>query len=270
MALPHHRERDVLILALEQPPVNALNLSLRIALFETFQNLRSDTSVRAVVLHGSGKGFCAGGDRTEFGTPQASSRPTLSLDVLRAIETCGKPVVAALHGFAVGGGLELALACDARVAVAGTQIGTPEVKIGLFPLSATQRLPRVVGVGNAVRLMLDGSVLPAECAQTAALFDRIVTTAHELMPVAMEVARYAMLERPVPVRARALPDSDAASELQHVLQDYPLAERTPAQRALIAAVTAAIEAPDFQTGLDQAQQLFDTLGGHRHTLPPSS
>src|SRR5512144_1435693 len=113
MVVEHHRDGAIAVLTLAHAPVNALNLALRRALYDFFTTVRSDASVAAIVVQGAGKGFCAGGDRTEFGTPDANARPTLSRDVLDVIERCGKPVVAALHGFAVGGGFELALACSA-------------------------------------------------------------------------------------------------------------------------------------------------------------
>ncbi len=266
MLLEHRREGTVAVVAMTHPPVNALSHALREALCATFLAFKCDASVDAVVLCGSGGGFCAGADRTEFGTPDASRRPTLSRDVLGAIETCGKPVVAALRGFAVGGGLELALACDARVAVAGTRIGLPEVKIGVFPLSGTQRLPRLLGMGKAAELMLEGGLHTAESDETSRAFDRIVTSQEDLLPVALRVARTAVASRPLRVRDRPFPDRDPRAELQRVLQRYPQASRTAPQVALVAAFTAAIEAPDFQSGLDRAQDLFDALGGNRRAL----
>ncbi len=232
------------------------------------QAFRRDASIGAVVLHGTGSGFCAGGDRSEFGTPDATRQPTLSRDVLGAIEACGKPVVAAMHGFAVGGGLELALACNARIAVAGTRVGLPEVKIGVFPLSATQRLPRLLGLARATDLMMEGTLHSAESAETSLLFDRIVAAREDLLAAAVQLAQTAVIEPPPHVRERQLPDPAPGAELRRVLQHYPEALRTPAQNALVAALAAAIESPDFQAGLDRAQELFDTLGGNRRSLRP--
>ena len=268
MVLEHRRDGSVAVITLAQPPVNALNLALRRALFDFFVALRADTSVAAVVVHGVGNGFSAGGDRKEFGTPNANERPTLSRDVLDAVERCGKPVIAALHGFALGGGLELALACDARVAVAGTRVGLPEVTIGLFPLSATQRLPRVVGVASAAEFMLAGATIPAGDPAIAGCFDRIVMSGDELPQAAMQLAQACVAAPPVPLRARPIP-GDSAAELKLVLERHAGVALSPAQRAVLQAVRAAVEAPDFQSGLDRAQSLFDELGGTRRPSPPN-
>ena len=205
MVFEYRRDGAVAVIALAHPPVNALNLALRRALFDFFLAMRSDASVDAVIVHGAGAGFCAGGDRTESGTPDASERPTLSRDVLDAIERCGKPVIAALHGFAMGGGLELALACAARVAVAGTRVALPEVTIGVFPLSATQRLPRVIGVARAAGFMLAGASVSASDPAIAGCFERIVMSEDGLLQAAVQFAHACIAAPPVPLRARPIP-----------------------------------------------------------------
>jgi enoyl-CoA hydratase len=267
MAVGHRRDGTIAVITLTHSPVNALNLALRRALYDFFVAVRSDASVEAVVVHGAGNGFCAGGDRTEFGTPNASERPTLSRDVLDAIEHCGKPVVAAMHGFAMGGGFELALACDARVAVASTRVALPEVNIGLFPLSATQRLPRLIGVASATEFMLTGASVAASDPTIAACCDQLVTSENELLQAALRAAQVAVAAPPVPVRARSVP-GDSIAELQDVLERHSGETLTPAQRALLQAVSAAVRATSFQAGLDRAQALFDELGGTRRTSPP--
>jgi 3-hydroxyacyl-CoA dehydrogenase len=179
--------------------------------------------------------------------------------VLHAIEHCGKPVVAAIHGYAVGGGLELALACDLRIVAAGTRLGLPEVSIGRFPLSGSQRLPRILGVTRAATWMLQAGMYDAGYPETTALFDRIVHTPDELLPAALELARVAITMPPVPIRHRPFPDADPHGALLALDESWPCDQRSAAQRALIAALHAAVEASDFQSGLDRAQQLFDEL-----------
>lgn len=267
MPIEQRRDGDVAVMVLDHPPVNALGFELRRGLHDAFTSLRADSTVKAAVVLGSGKGFCAGGDRTEFGKPEATARPTLSRDVLHAIEHCGKPVVAALHGFAVGGGLELALACDLRVVVADTRIGLPEVGLGRFPLSGSQRLPRVVGIERAAEWMLDARTMDASDPDAAALFDRIVDRREALLPAALEVARSSIATLPLPVRHRPFPDADPSRALRSIGERYPAAQCSPAQRALLAALRAAVEAPDFDSGLDRAQGLFDELGSDRATEP---
>ena len=258
MAIEHRREGPVAVLTLALPPVNALGLSLRRALHSAFSTLRRDDA-RAAVIVGGGNGFSAGGDRTEFGKPAATARPTLSRDVLDAIEHCGKPVVAALHGFAIGGGLELALACGVRVAVADTRIGLPEVGLGRFPLSGSQRLPRLLGIARAAEWMLRAETMAAGHPDATPLFDRVVDGREALLPVALELARSALVTAPLPVRNRPFPDSDPSLALRAVERRYPEEQRTAAQQALLAALRAAVEAREFQSGLDRAQALFDEL-----------
>lgn len=248
-------------IALSHPPVNALGLELRRALVAAFERIDGDDAVQAVVLHGDGKGFCAGGDRTEFGTPAAVERPTLSRDVLSRIEACRKPVVAAVHGFAVGGGLELALACSARVAVASARVGLPEVAIGRFPLSGSQRLPRLLGVACAAEWMLRAETTDASHPDAAAIFDRVVGSEDELLPEAVDLARKSLRAPRLPIRHRPFPDADPRAALDEVAARYDRNELSPAQRALLAALRAAVEARDFQAGLDRAQVLFDELVG---------
>jgi 3-hydroxyacyl-CoA dehydrogenase len=265
MILQFRREAGIAIVTLAQPPVNALSLALRTALVETFSSLSNDPGVKAVVLHGAGTGFCAGGDRSEFGTPAATQRPTLSRDVLQVVEKCGRPVVAAMHGYAVGGGLELALACDARVAAAGTRIGMPEIKIGVTPLSGTQRLPRLLGVEMAAEMMLDGTVLPVESPALAPMFEHVVSSGEELLAAAIDVARTAITRRPVPVRDRPFVDQDPRAALHVLLERHPLDEQDPPVRAILESVAAAVTSPTFDAGLERAQQIFDALGATRAT-----
>jgi enoyl-CoA hydratase len=267
MTLGFRRDGTVGVITLAHPPVNALSLPLRRALFDFFVAARSDTSIEAIVVHGGGNGFCAGGDRTEFGTPDANERPTLSRDVLDAAERCGKPVIAALHGYAMGGGLEFALACGARIAVAGTRIGLPEVTIGVFPLSATQRLPRLIGIARAANFMLTGASVAASDPALAGCFDRIVASDDGLLPEAVKLARACVAAPPVLLRMRSIPGSPLA-ELQWLLERHALDVLSPVQWALLQALSAAVESDSFQSGLDRAQYLFDTLGGTRQPSPP--
>jgi enoyl-CoA hydratase len=259
MPIEYGREGATALLALANPPVNALSLSLRRDLVGAFATLSADPAIAAVVVYGSGKGFCAGGDRSEFGTPAASARPTLSRDVLHAIEHCGKPVVAAMHGFAIGGGLELALACDLRVVVQGTRVGLPEVGIGRFPLSGSQRLPRVLGIVRAAEWMLRAEILQAERPDAAPLFDRIVDDPEALLQAALALARSAAKHPPTPIRHRPFPDHEPTGALREVFAQHPQENCSASQRAVLAALQAAVESEDFQAGLDRAQELFDEL-----------
>lgn len=185
----YHLEDSVAVITLDNPPVNSLALTLRLRLDCVVREALQDPKVQAIVLIGAGRGFCAGGDIAEFDLPAISQAPSL-MTLFSLIENSPKPVVAALHGMALGGGLELALACHARVAQKQTQIGLPEVHLGLVPgAGGTQRLPRLVRPEAALNLIVQGRTYPAHTLSESALFDQItdepplaaaLTLAHEL------------------------------------------------------------------------------------------
>ena len=144
------RHGDVLIVLSNNPPVNALSTAVRQGLVDAIAEAEADDGINAVVVACEGQTFFAGADITEFGKPP--QQPWLPM-VVDAIENCSKPVVAAIHGTALGGGLEIALGCHYRVADASAKLGTPEVKLGLLPgAGGTQRLPRVAGVRKALEM----------------------------------------------------------------------------------------------------------------------
>lgn len=147
----YRREGDLGLIQVDSPPVNALGQAVRAGLLEATQKGIADTQAQVLVLFAAGRTFMAGADIKEFGKPQGD--PQLR-DVIAAIENCLKPVVAALHGTPLGGGLEVALGCHYRVALPSTRVGTPEVKLGIIPgAGGTQRLPRAVGVEAALDMV---------------------------------------------------------------------------------------------------------------------
>src|ERR1041385_4094390 len=150
---------DVLIILSNNPPVNALSPAVRRGLVDAIAQAEGDDSVNAVVIACEGQTFFAGADITEFGKPP--QQPWLPI-VVDTIENCSKPVVAAIHGTAFGGGLEVALGSHYRVADSGAKLGTPEVKLGLLPgAGGTQRLPRVAGVRKALEMCATGNPIGA-------------------------------------------------------------------------------------------------------------
>ncbi len=166
------RDGEIAVVTLESPPVNALSTALRTAIVEALRAAADDPAVKAVVLMGAGRGFSGGADITEFTKPP--QKPSLH-DLIDMVEGCPKPVVAALHGMTLGGGLELALACHARVAVPSARMGLPEVKLGLLPgAGGTQRLPRLVGAEAALEIITSGSPVAANKAQALGLIDAVV------------------------------------------------------------------------------------------------
>ena len=165
----HH---DILVVTSNNPPVNALGAAVRQGLVAAIEQAEADDSIKAVVIRCEGQTFFAGADITEFGKPPVM--PWLP-EVVDRIENCTKPVVAAIHGTALGGGLEIALGCHYRVAVPTARFGVPEVKLGLLPgAGGTQRLPRVAGVPKALEMVTGGAMISAKEAHDIGLVDRIV------------------------------------------------------------------------------------------------
>ncbi|MCI0429139.1 MAG: enoyl-CoA hydratase/isomerase family protein [Rhodospirillales bacterium] len=173
-ALPVRVERagGIAVVTIDNPPVNALSQAVRRELLRVFRSLVDDSGVSGIVLIGAGRDFVAGADIREMDrTPLEPSLPA----VILAMEACRQPIVAAIAGNALGGGYELALACDRRLATAGATVGLPEVKLGIIPgAGGTQRLPRLVGVARAIALIGAGRRVGAEEAATLGLVDRVV------------------------------------------------------------------------------------------------
>lgn len=168
------RQGQVLVLSLNNPPVNGLGLALRTGISKALDEAEADDAISAVVIKGAGRMFCAGADITEFGTPKSLAEPNLPSVCLR-IENSNKPVVAAIHGVAAGGGLEVALSCHYRVAATKTRLGLPEVTLGIIPgAGGTQRLPRLTGVETALKLITSGELAPAAKAQKLGYVDEVV------------------------------------------------------------------------------------------------
>lgn len=170
-AVQTRRQGSVLVATIHNPPVNALSVNVRRGLLQALDEAQTDPQVQALLLVGDGRGFIAGADIREFGQPpQAPILP----EVCNRIEACAKPVIAALHGPALGGGLEVAMAAHYRLAIGDAKLGLPEVQLGLIPGSGgTQRAPRLMGLEAALDLMLSGRHLDAQAALQAGLVDRI-------------------------------------------------------------------------------------------------
>ena len=152
---------EVAVITLDNPPVNGLGYALRSGISEGLQRAQDDAAVRAIILIATANGFSGGADVKEFGTPLASAAPSLRA-LVSELEESSKPVIAAIAGIAMGGGLELALGCHYRVVVRDARIALPEVKLGLLPGAAgTQRLPRVIGLERALNARAGRTAAPA-------------------------------------------------------------------------------------------------------------
>ena len=249
------RDGGIAVVTVDNPPVNALRHEVRAGLAEALQQAGADSAVAAVVIACAGRTFFAGADITEFGKPPQS--PSLG-EVIAAIEAMPKPVVAALHGTALGGGFELALACHFRVAAAGARVGLPEVKLGLLPgAGGTQRLPRLIGPEKALRMIVTGEPIGAAEALADGIVDEIAEG--DLTEAAIAFARRVVAERRPLRRVRDRDDrlvaegfADAAEALTRRLRG----REAPA--ACVEAVRNAIILP-FEEGLRRESELFQKL-----------
>lgn len=246
---------DVAVITLENPPVNGLGHATRSAVVQGIQHALDDASIRAIVLIGAGKGFSGGADIREFNTPKALQEPSLHT-VIQVVESSDKPIVAAIHGLAMGGGLELALGCHYRVAAAGAQIALPEVKLGILPgAGGTQRLPRVLGLELALNMIVSGTPVRSEKLADSGLFDQMIDG--DLLSGAIAFARSISDRRPLPrVRDTRIRYPNADGYLQFARNAVrAVAGPFPAPLKCVDAVAAAVNQP-FDAGLRLERQLF--------------
>ena len=249
------RDGDVAVVTMGNPPVNALGLALRRGIMSALDALRGDASVRAIVLAGTARAFSGGADITEFG--HAMQDPNLR-QVITAIEDMPVPVVAAMQGVALGGGLELALGCHARAAWPGAKMGLPEVKLGLLPgAGGTQRLPRVVGVEKALSMIVTGTPIGAADAHAAGLVDALLDGPYPGAAVAY--ARTVTDRRRVRDREDKLAPARADPGLiDRVAAPLLKASGAQAPRACVESVRAAVQMP-FDEGAANERRLFEGL-----------
>ncbi|NHZ32807.1 3-hydroxyacyl-CoA dehydrogenase NAD-binding domain-containing protein [Massilia rubra] len=189
---------SVAVITLNNPPVNGLGLETRTAAVAGIRRALADDAVKAIVITGAGKAFSGGADIKEFNSPKALTEPSLH-SLIQVAESSTKPVVAAIHTVCMGGGLELALGCNYRVAMPGAQIALPEVKLGLLPgAGGTQRLPRVVGLEMALNMIVSGTPVPSEKFAGTALFDEVFASDANLIDAAVAFANKVADVRPLP------------------------------------------------------------------------
>jgi enoyl-CoA hydratase len=221
------REGPVAVVTLNRPEaLNAMNSAMAGDLARALESLAQDDSVRCLVITGSGKGFCAGADIREMATlsPAEVARADNFLSIWDKVGKYPKPIVAALSGFALGGGLELAMCCDVIVAAAGTKIGQPEINIGIIPGGGgTQRLTRAVGKYKAMEMILTGATITAEEAASAGLVSRVVPAGQHLQE-ALRVAQAVASKAPTAVRL--------AKQAVISAEDAPLSEGLRHERRL--------------------------------------
>jgi len=234
----------VAVITMNNPPVNGLGFDLRRDIVEGLTRAEADANVKAVVLIGSARAFSGGADIREFGSPRASAEPNLNT-VIRVLESAKKPVVAAIGGACMGGGLELALGCHYRVAVKGAQIALPEVKLGLMPgAGGTQRLPRLIGAEAALNMIVSGNSVSSEQLKDSALFDELFE--RDLLSGAIAFADKVAFEKRPLKRVRDLKVSLANADgfFQFARNTVRAAAKNfPAPLKCVDAVAAAVTMP---------------------------
>ncbi|MGD9479267.1 3-hydroxyacyl-CoA dehydrogenase NAD-binding domain-containing protein [Shinella sp. G-2] len=251
------REASVAVVTVDNPPVNALSQALRQALVEAVADLDADAAVKAVVLICAGRTFIAGADVSEFGKPP---QPPHLPDVVAGIEAAKKPWVAAIHGSALGGGLEVALGCAYRVAVASASLGLPEVKLGIIPgAGGTVRLPRLIGAAAAVDLITGGSPVGARKAEGLGLVDAIIDGDLRAGSVAF-AAGVAEKPLPQPISRRAVPAVEASFWESAEKAVAAKARRENAPLRALASIRKACET-DFSDAMAFERETFLALRG---------
>jgi 3-hydroxyacyl-CoA dehydrogenase len=248
----------VAVITLNNPPVNGLGYATRSALVDGMKQALNDSAVKAVVITGAGKAFSGGADIKEFNRPEALAEPTLHT-VINVVENSTKPVVAAIHTVSMGGGLELALGCNYRVAAPGAQIALPEVKLGILPgAGGTQRLPRVLGLEMGLNMIVSGNPVPSEKLANTALFNEMIEG--DLLQGAIAFANKVADVRPLPkVRDITIDYPNHEGFLQFSRNTVKaMAGPFPAPLKCVDAVGAAVTMK-FDDGLKFERDLFFEL-----------
>ena len=251
------KSRTVAIVEINNPPVNALGQAVRKGLLDAVKQAEADPEVTAIVIIGAGRTFPAGADIKEFGRPMED--PHLP-DVIDQIESCTKPVVAALHGTALGGGFEVALGSHYRIALSDARVGLPEIHLGLIPgAGGTQRLPRLCGAEMALDIMFKGTTISAQTAHAAGLIDRFVEA--DLLDAALTYAGEVTQVRRTRDETRGLEDEPAyrtaLAEAEKTANTQMRGQMAPMQ--IIACVKAALEQPFAEGRLYERDCFFDCL-----------
>ena len=261
MSANYELRGDVAVITMDNPPVNGLGYDTRLGIVQGLDRALADAAVKAIVVTGAGKAFSGGADIREFGSPKAGAEPSL-LSVIAALEASSKPIVAAVHSVAMGGGLELALGCHYRVAAAGALIALPEVKIGLIPgAGGTQRLPRVLGVETALNMIVSGEPVKSEMLAALPgqkLFEKIVDG--DVVEAAVAFARERADARPLPIVSKltvSYPNADAYFQFARNTVGA-MSRNFPAPLKCVDAVAASTKMK-FEDGMKLEREIFMAL-----------
>ena len=258
MAVTTTSRDGIAVITFDNPPVNGMGLAVRRGLLDALAAANADDAVRGIVITGGGKVFSGGADIKEFNTPRAEQAPNLH-DVIAKVEASPKPVCIAINGTALGGGLELSLGANYRVANAKAEVGLPEVKIGILPGGGgTQRLPRVVGLETALNMIVSGASVPAAKLAATALFDAVVEG--DPVDAAVELLKDKIASGgPHPrVRDRKVEHDDAEALLAWARMGVPAASANyPAPLRCVDAVAASLK--PFDVGMAVEREGFTVL-----------
>ena len=255
MSVHYQRHGEVGVISIANPPVNALSQAVRRGLLDALQEGIADQQAQALVVMAEGRTFIAGADIREFGKPpQAPLLP----DVISQLEACPKPLVASLHGTALGGGMEVALGCHYRVALASTRVGLPEVKLGLLPgAGGTQRLPRLTGVENALDIITSGRFVEATEAHAIGILDAISDAATPL-EAGLAAARAVLAGEQTTRITGQLPAPDADPQAMATMRAQ-LESSVPelfSPFRIVEAIDACTQAASLEEGLRQERAMF--------------
>jgi 3-hydroxyacyl-CoA dehydrogenase len=250
------RQGPIGIISIDSPPVNALSRLVRSGLLDCLSQAIADNNVTAIVLICAGRTFIAGADISEFGKPpQAPFLP----DVLEALDACPKPIIAAIHGTALGGGLEAALACRYRIALNSSRVGLPEVHLGLIPgAGGTQRLPRIAGLENALDMITSGRHVVAEDAVNMGVIDELAD-GDDLLTAALGFAHRILASEDERPRISDI-TLDDSPENKDILDRWKTSVRRKARgqespMAAVSAIEYALDLP-FTEGLEKEREIF--------------
>ncbi|HEU4473540.1 MAG TPA: 3-hydroxyacyl-CoA dehydrogenase NAD-binding domain-containing protein [Gemmatimonadales bacterium] len=248
-------DRSVAVITFANPPVNGLAHAVRAGVATALDRARTDPAVRVIVLTGAGGLFSGGADIREFGTPASTAEPTLR-QLIEQVETSTKPVIAAIAGACLGGGLELAMAAHYRVASGNATLGLPEVKLGLLPgAGGTQRLPRLVGAERAIEMIVGGEPVPASDLAGTALLDRVADG--DPLATAVSLASSSEIAMTRPPRARDIPLDPLVLDASCKAARAKLSARRPSLPAPLRAVDAIQAAGGpFDEGLAVERRAF--------------
>ena len=250
---------QIAVIRMDNAPVNGLSHALRSGIVDNMKRAEVDANVNAILLIGSEKAFSGGADIREFGTPAAMAEPRLHT-VINMVESSMKPVIAAIGGACMGGGLELALGCHFRVAVTGASIALPEVKIGLIPgAGGTQRLPRLIGVEAALNMIVSGETVPSDMLKATPLFDQFIDG--DLLPGALAFAEKVVAEKRALKRVRDLKASHPKADALFMFARNAvgaMSKNYPAPLKCIDAVEASLN-KSFDDGIKVEGKLFIEL-----------